>query len=139
MRKRKPKTCSICEAEKERIHFPKSENGRGVNEYCYDCEEKYQQHALIMNKANVVIDAVEKPMADKLILAGVIEHRQHKYRVDNEMLYLSHFKGKLDSLIFDTDKILAIGKYNEKRRAVSREIARDEVSPDPDSIDIKAH
>lgn len=123
LRKGKPKICSICTNQKEREEFPQTNRGTGINEFCSECKDKYKNHSFIMNEGNLVIDALEPEIADQLLLCGVLEFKKKNFYAKDREFYLKYIKGNVDVLIFSPSKILAIGKYNEKRKAVTLETA----------------
>ena len=123
MKKIKEKVCTLCMKRKPLDAYPETDRGKGKSEYCVACKEKYQHHILLYNHANTVIDAVTQEEADTLLLVDEVEFKQRKYKVKNHQHYLKERKGKLVDIKTPTDKVLSVGKYNEKRKALSRKVA----------------
>lgn len=121
--KKRQKHCKLCERFKDREEFPMSDRGSGINEYCYECKEKYKHHVLIINEGNFAIDALTKEEADILILHGHVRFKKNRYFATDTDYYLSHIKGQPKPTTPPSDKILSLGKYEEKRNLIPIEVA----------------
>lgn len=121
--KKKKKFCKLCEDWKMRNEFPKNKNGTGINSFCSVCKETYADSIFILNHGKDAIDAVSKETGDILIRTHIVSFQKGEYIANDGEEYLSLYKGNLSSLVPGEDSILAIGKYDEKRYALTREIA----------------
>lgn len=123
MSKTKQKVCTICEQTKSKDSFSRHQTQIHRLEYCTDCEAKVREHVLLFNVSNFAIDLVKEEYADMLLLVEIVEYKKGKYSLlVEEDNYRNEIKFNYP-LIDTSGYVLAIGKYNEKRKRVSIEKA----------------
>jgi hypothetical protein len=110
------KKCVLCEVEKSKNEFPETDRGRGSAEYCLTCFEMHKNDCFIYNQYDQVIAAFSPGKADDYLLADILYFKKGKY-------YLHKDKSLTEFLPPTKDKIISMGKYNEKRLSIDYHIA----------------
>lgn len=95
----------------------------------YPVREKEGKMSIVEPKIDVLL---EKADNDRFLLCAEAAQRAEDI---NDMMHGQHVR----ALTVDAAVELARANHNRPLSMSFEEIARDEVSPDPDTIDIKAH
>lgn len=115
-KKVRKKMCSVCEQTKPATDYQKHTS------YCNTCKKESESKLFVRDKNNIAVGIFSEKEVHLLIANGLLELSHGKYTVI-DMLRFRAVKFDLHTLSIPSTIVLAIGKYNEKCRAISKEKA----------------